>query len=155
VSSAWSLRLLLLHLFVTAALAGLIWTIQLVHYPLFDYVERTRFVGFEQAHSARISYIVGPLMGAEFLCALLIVWQRPKAVPMWLVLAAFAVLLVVHATTVFFSVPAHTILGRGYNAEAHHRLVNTNWIRTIGWTVRAGLAAYMLSLFVTVSAQSN
>jgi hypothetical protein len=155
VSSAWSLRLVLVHLFVTAALAGLIWTIQLVHYPLFDYVERSRFVGFEQAHSARISYIVGPLMGVEFLCALLIVWQRPKAIPMWLVIAAFVALMVVHATTVLFSVPAHTILGQRYDAGAHHRLVQTNWIRTIGWTARAGLSAYMVSLVATVSAQSN
>jgi hypothetical protein len=146
-SSPFALRLLLAHFFVTSALAGLIWTIQVVHYPLFAQVGRDGFVAYEQSHSSRISMIVGPLMGAEFLCALAIVWKRPFGISPWLAFGAFGVLLVVHATTMVFSVPAHNILGKGFNAVAHRRLVQTNWVRTIGWTARAGLAAYMVSAY--------
>jgi hypothetical protein len=137
--------LLVVHLAVTAALAGLIWTIQLVHYPLFDHVEEAKFVGFEQRHSWRISLIVGPLMGAELIAAVIVVWERPPYVSAALAIAALVVLLVVHAATVLFSVPAHAVLGRGFDADAHRRLVQTNWIRTVGWTARAAMAVVMVS----------
>jgi hypothetical protein len=146
VSFAWSLRLLLVQFFASSALTGLIWTIQVVHYPLFDQVEVKKFVRFEQSHSLRISLIVGPLMAVEFLCAGLLLWSRPADVPLWLVVAAFIVMMVVHAATVLYSVPAHTILGKGFDTAAHRRLVRTNWIRTVGWTLRAILAAYMVTL---------
>jgi hypothetical protein len=138
------LRLLLLHFFVTAALTGLIWTIQIVHYPLFAQVSSERFVGYEQAHSMRISYVVGPLMGIELLCALFIALRRPAGMGAPLAWGALVVLAIVHIGTVFFSVPAHTILGHGFDAVTHRRLVQTNWIRTVGWTIRAALAAYMI-----------
>ncbi len=148
-SSLAGLRLLLAHFFVTTALTGLIWTIQIVHYPLFAQVGRDGFVAYEQSHSFRISTLVGPLMGLEFICALLIVWKRPIGTSPLLAWVALAILLLVHLSTVAFSVPAHTVLGGGFDEAAHRRLVLSNWIRTIGWTVRAALAAYMISrLFV-------
>lgn len=144
-----------MHFFATAALAGLIWTIQVVHYPLFDHVERERFVQFERSHSSRIALIVGPLMGVELISALLIAIKRPTGVSLWLGFVSLVVLAVVHLTTVLCSVPAHATLGRGFDAGAHQRLVTTNWIRTVGWTTRAVMAGYMLSLFVTSSGAVN
>jgi hypothetical protein len=154
VSFSWSLRLLVAHFFVTTALAGLIWTIQVVHYPLFDRVDRQRFVEFEQSHSSRISFLVGPLMGAELLLSGWLLFQRPTGVPLALSWVAFAVLMAVHATTVLCSVPAHSVLGRGFSETAHHRLVQTNWIRTAGWTVRAIIAGVMVIEFVTLRVPS-
>ena len=43
------------NLAITYVLVGLIWTIQLVHYPAFTYVENQRFTEFEQFHAKRIS----------------------------------------------------------------------------------------------------
>ncbi len=42
--------LLAVHLAATAAMTGLIWFVQVVHYPLFDLVGRAQFVGYEAAH---------------------------------------------------------------------------------------------------------
>lgn len=61
-------------------LAGLIWTIQVVHYPLFPRVGREGFAAYEQAH--------------------------------------------------------------GFDADAHARLVSSNWIRTVAWSARALLLAW-------------
>lgn len=138
------LGLLTVHLLVTAALAGLIWTIQLVHYPLFNMVDRNQFVEFEAAHSSRISFIVGPLMGAELLCALAIAFTNPLDASPIVVWVSLGILVAVHATTVLCSVPAHTILGQGFDEAAHRRLVKTNWIRTFGWTIRAILALVLV-----------
>lgn len=142
-------RVLLAHLFVTSALTGLIWTIQIVHYPLFAQVGREGFARYEQSHSSRISTLVGPLMGVELICALVIVWDPPQGTSPLLAWGALAVLAMIHLCTVLFSVRAHNVLGQGFDSSAHRRLVRTNWIRTVGWSVRAALAAYMVARFVT------
>ena len=141
--------LLLAHLFTTSALTGLIWTIQIVHYPLFAQVGPENFVNYERSHSFRISTLVGPLMGLELICALIIVWNPPQGTSPLLAWGALALLLMIHACTVLFSVRAHNVLGQGFDASAHRRLVHTNWIRTVGWTLRAALAAYMIARFVS------
>jgi hypothetical protein len=47
-------------------------------------------------------------------------------------------------------VPAHGVLAEGFDADAHRRLVASNWIRTIAWTARSllllALTARLLSL---------
>ncbi len=149
-STSTDATVLIAHFFATSALTGLIWTIQIVHYPLFAHVGRAGFVEYERSHSFRISTLVGPLMGVELICALLIVWKPPLGTSPLLAWGALIVLLMIHACTVLFSVPAHNVLGEGFDASAHRRLVRTNWIRTLGWSVRAALAASMVYQFMGV-----
>ena len=40
--------------------------------------------------------------------------------------------------------PMHGHLLAGEDAKAHRRLVGTNWVRTVLWTLRALLAARLL-----------
>ena len=35
-------------------------------------------------------------------------------------------------------------MNQGFDAAVHRRLVRTNWIRTVGWTLRGALAVAML-----------
>jgi hypothetical protein len=46
--------------------------------------------------------------------------------------------------TFLVSVPCHAVLSQGFDASAHARLVDTNWIRTAAWTARAALAGWMV-----------
>ena len=130
---------LLAHLVCTAFLTGLIWVVQLVHYPLFDHADAARFVNFESSHSQRITWIVGPMMLAEGFTGLWIlvdayggggVLAEPAA------LVNVGLLALVWASTAFLQVPAHTTLAAGFDADAHRRLVRSNWIRTATWSVR-------------------
>lgn len=45
--------LLTTHLFATAAMVGLIWFVQVVHYPLFASVGADGFTDYETAHRRR------------------------------------------------------------------------------------------------------
>jgi hypothetical protein len=38
----------------------------------------------------------------------------------------------------------HNALANGFDAQAHARLVDTNWIRTLAWTARGIFALYFL-----------
>ena len=141
------LSVLLTHAAATMFMAGVIWTIQIVHYPLFSYADRERFTPFHNDHSRRITWIVGAGMGVELLSALALVVWTPERVGRPLAVFAFGVLALVHVATVTLSIPSHNRLGGGWNEIAHRRLVSTNWVRTIGWTVRAALALVMIARF--------
>jgi len=135
-------HVLLLHLVATSFLCGLIWVVQLVHYPLFDRVERGSFAAFEAAHQRRISWIVAPAMLVEAATGgawLFAAWRGGDLLG-WAI-ANSVLVAAVWASTAFLSVPQHTILARGYDTGAHRRLVATNWVRTIAWSSRTvGLA---------------
>ena len=123
-------------------LAGLIWTIQLVHYPLFDRVGRDGFTAYEQAHARMITPLVGPVMLIEALTAVLLLASRPRFVPAWAAWTGLALVGVVWLSTFLLQVPMHGALARGFDDDAHARLVGTNWIRTAAWTARALLCAW-------------
>jgi hypothetical protein len=43
-------------------------------------------------------------------------------------------------------VPAHGRLAEGFDAGVHARLVATNWIRTMAWTLRGALVVWWVAL---------
>jgi hypothetical protein len=126
-----------------AALAGLIWTTQLVHYPAFRFVAPGRFAAFHAFHSRAISTLVVPLMTAELAAAaLLAVTVAPALrVQAWLTLG---LVLVAWASTFFLQVPLHGRLGLGPDDDAIERLIATNWVRTAAWTLKLPLALWLL-----------
>ena len=55
---------LLAHVGATLFMVGLIWFVQVVHYPLFGSVGREGFAGYSQAHSRLTGFVVGlPMLG--------------------------------------------------------------------------------------------
>ncbi len=136
--------LLSVHLVATAAMVGLIWFVQIVHYPLFAAVGPDHFVAYEQAHQHRTSFVVGPPMAVEGVTALVLRVAAPDGVGLVLPLVGAGLLAVVLASTVFLQVPAHAALARSHDAANIRRLVRTNWIRTIGWSARGIVAVAML-----------
>jgi len=125
-------------------LAGLIWTIQLVHYPLFDRVGREGFAAYEGAHARMITPLVGPVMLLEAMTAVLLVVSRPRFMPAWAAWTGLALVGVAWLSTFLLQVPMHGTLARGFDADAHARLVGTNWIRTAAWSARSLLLAWCL-----------
>lgn len=136
--------LLLAHAGATVFMVGLIWFVQVVHYPLFAGVGREGFAAYHALHSRRTGWVVGPVMAAEALCALALLVRRPAGVRPGLALAGLVLLGVVQAGTAFLAVPRHGVLGGGFDERTHVLLVATNWVRTAGWTARGVLALAMV-----------
>lgn len=135
------------HALVTVMLAGLIWTIQVVHYPLFAKVGEADWVAYERSHQARITVIVAPLMLTELVTAALLLLPLLSATTGrvdWLPLAGAVLVGVIWASTVFVQVPLHGRLEQRSDAATIARLVLTNWLRTIAWTLRALIALELL-----------
>ncbi|QDU37788.1 hypothetical protein Mal4_21050 [Maioricimonas rarisocia] len=148
--SAFTSSLLLVHLFATVSMVGVIWIVQIVHYPLFADVGEDHFVAFEQKHQRLITWIVAPLMLAEAATAVALVRWPPVGLSPLLLWSGAALLLVVWLSTAAVQVPLHETLSQGFDADAHRRLVQTNWIRTAAWSLRGVIASLMpLSVMVT------
>ena len=130
--------MLLANASVCLVLVGLIWTIQLVHYPLFARVGPDTWALFHAEHSARITVLVGPLMVAELLLAFGLIAVTPVE-QRWTAWAAGALVGVVWISTMLVSVPIHGRIASFRDPEGIAALVRTNWIRTVAWTLRAGL----------------
>jgi hypothetical protein len=124
---------------VSWTLVGLIWVIQLVHYPTFAYVDNSNFLQFHAHHSKSISIIVMPLMLIELALATYFAYQNQWN---FIALTPLLFVLLIWASTFFIQVPIHQKLGQGKNLVLIQKLVNTNWIRTIFWTIKAIWVSY-------------
>lgn len=137
--------ILWLNLVLSLILTGIIWTIQLVHYPLFNNVGKAHFPAYLKKHQQLISYLVVPLMLAELLCAFLLLFYAPH-ISAGIRILSFALVLTIWLSTFLLSVPQHQKLLNGFNNDAYKKLVNTNWVRTIAWTIRSILLLWLMSI---------
>ncbi len=129
--------LFLLDLAATLYMWGVIWTIQIVHYPLFARVGPEQWADYHAAHTRLMTGVVLPAMVTEIGASGLLALSRPAWLSPGLLWAGFACAVLTWAVTFFVSVPLHDTLSRGYGLAAIHRLVATNWLRTAFWTAHA------------------
>lgn len=134
---------LLIHFIATAAMTGVIWFVQIVHYPLLGAVGTDAFVAYERAHVSRVTYIVAPLMLAEVASGATLVLIDASELFNRIAWIALALTLVNWLSTALIQVPCHERLSNGFEPRIHARLVRTNWIRTVGWSLRLALATWM------------
>ena len=130
---------LLLHIAATGVMIGVIWFVQIVHYPMFALVGSDRFAEYEATHSRRTTRVVLLPMLVELATgAYLALWPPPRF-PQGALWAGLALIGVIWASTALLQVPRHRALEAGFDAAAHRALVATNWIRTVAWTARGFL----------------
>lgn len=137
--------LLLIHAGATLVMVGVIWFVQVVHYPLFELASERRFERFAAEHQRRTSLVVVPLMLTEAGTALALLVAPPLGLgrgPLWL---GMLLLVVIWLSTGLLQVPLHRHLLGGREDAAIRRLVVGNWVRTAAWTARGALALAILA----------
>ena len=68
----WPITILLANVVSTLFMVGLIWMVQIVHYPLFDDVGQENYVRYQQRHQSNITYVVAPVMLVELATSILL-----------------------------------------------------------------------------------
>ena len=116
----------------TSVMSGVIWVIQLLHYPSFHFINEKKYVEFQHFHMERISFIVIPVMIIELTSALLLVYFFRSSLT--IILLAF--LLGIWGITFIFFTNIHQKLTNGYDYSIVDRLVQINWYRTALWSLR-------------------
>lgn len=130
---------LVLTLTACAFMTGLIWFVQVVHYPLMARVGEDGFAAYARSHQRLTTLVVGPAMLIEAGSAAVLLATEPGVV----VIVSSAALGVVWLSTFFVQVPLHTRLLNGRDERVLRRLVSTNWIRTAAWSGRLVLLAWL------------
>lgn len=138
------MKLVALQLCFTSVMVGLIWLIQLVHYPLFAHVGESTFARYHAMHMRQISFIVMPVMLVELALAGWMAWQPPAGAPRHAMWAALACVCIAWGSTALWSVPAHGALSTTQGQATIARLVATNWPRTLAWTAHQGILLWVL-----------
>jgi len=135
---------LLGHLIFTSIMTGVIWVIQIVHYPSFHFIEKELYTAFQKFHMNKISIIVIPIMLAELITGMMLFLDKSSKSP-FLIISFVILVLIWLITGVFFS-KAHNELIAGYQELVINQLVAMNWIRTLLWTLRLLLLTYFAYL---------
>ena len=110
----------------------LIWIVQLVVYPGFLFYAKEDLLRWHGPYTSAITIIVMPLMVSQ----LLLHGVRVYSDFSWMNLLILALVLSTWVVTFFVSVPLHNQISSGVDIQqASSKLVSTNWIRTIQWTL--------------------
>lgn len=131
---------LLAHAGATWFMVGLIWFVQVVHYPLMKVADGGAFAGYALAHQRRTGWVVGPVMLVEA-CSAAVLWVYVAGVLGWL---GLGLLVLVWVSTFAVQVPMHRGLLGGFDNVHWRRLVASNWVRTWAWSARGVIAMLML-----------
>ena len=120
-------------------LVVLIWLVQVIIYPAFAEIAPDRFARWHSGYTRAVTWIVMPLMLGQVVLIGWLLFARPGP---WAFLAT-GMVAVAWVATFTLSVPAHEKLrAGGLDGGVVRRLVATNWIRTVAWSL-----AFLLLLF--------
>ncbi len=131
----------------TTFMTGVIWFVQVVHYPLMDRVGSDSFDRYHAGHTNTTSRVVLVPMVVELLTSAWLVFDRPRGFSLNLAILGFVLATLTWGITFFLSVPAHNHLSAGFDATWHRSLVVTNIYRALAWT------AHSILLLVVTSRQ--
>ncbi|GAB5532795.1 MAG: hypothetical protein Roseis3KO_45720 [Roseivirga sp.] len=130
----------IIHLMASLFMTGLCWFVQIVHYPLFRQIELDKFPAYEKKNFVT-GFVTIPVMVIELGSALYLLYHNPES----LYFLNVCLLGIIGLSTVIFQVPIHLKLSQKATAPLIDKLIRTNWIRTISWTIRMGILAILLS----------
>jgi hypothetical protein len=128
----------LITLGLTLYMTGMIWSMQVLEYPLFALVGPKEFPAYHQRHNRALPVFVILPSFAALVSAIVLIFVRPARLPLWSTILVAVTDLLVVVVTVAREAPLHAKLDReGSSETVIRRLVRGNWIRTILWTANA------------------
>ncbi len=130
-------HLYLLQLAATLFMTGLIWFVQIVHYPLFLRIPPAAFVPYERTHTTRTGWVVAPIMLLELITAAALLVLSAPLRHSTAFLTATTLLAAVWISTAVLQIPLHRRLSASPDPAAITSLIHTNWLRTIAWSLRS------------------
>jgi hypothetical protein len=137
---------------LTLYMCGMIWSMQILEYPLFALVGPKEFPAYHRRHNRGLPFLVILPSIAAFVSAVVLIFTRPARLPLWtsIVIAVLDLLIII--ATVALEAPLHARLDReGYSPMLIRQLVLGNWIRTLLWTVNAVLLLVLTAQFVATA----
>ncbi|MCC5840907.1 MAG: hypothetical protein JJT96_12375 [Opitutales bacterium] len=129
----------------TLAMTGIIWMVQMVHYPQFLVIDPACWQAAHARHCRMMGFLVGPLMLAELIMAhALLLWPYPTPAAREGLLVALGLTYLCWGWTIWRALPLHRSLEQAKNAAFIEKLVRENWLRTAAWTAKSAVLLYLV-----------
>ena len=109
------MAILLANALSTLTLTGLIWFVQVVHYPLFAEVGRANFQAYEREHRRRTGWVVGAPILIELVTSAALVVRPPPGVPGALTWIGLALAVAITVSTALVQGPLHARLEQAWS----------------------------------------
>ena len=93
----------------------------------------TGFSSWHRVYTQRIGWVVAPMMVLEAALAGWWLFHTPGNGWAWV---GGGLLVLVWASTFALQIPLHRRLAQGWDRPVIERLVATNWVRTVAWSLR-------------------
>lgn len=139
----WPDILLTANLVSTLFLSGLIWWVQVVHYPLLLFVSPDDLPRYQGEHVRRAGLLVPLPMLIELGSGLALTVDRSPAVPGWQVWLGVALIGALWLVTFLVQVPQHKGLAEFPDRSTKLALIRWNWVRTALWSARSVLVVWV------------
>jgi len=121
------------HLLIDFALCVVLWLVQLVIYPSFRWIQKEALTDWHSTYTFRVSFVIIPLMLTQLILSIVTVVSPSRQPIDGMILA---LVIIAWILTFFVSVPLHRKIEEGRDTErAISELINTNWPRTIVWSL--------------------
>ncbi len=130
----------IIHIFTSFFMTGLCWFTQIVHYPLFRFIDPKDFPTYERKNLST-AFITVPVMIVELLTGLWLLYINQS----YLHILNVALLGFIGLSTVIFQGPIHLKLTNQTSSILITKLIQTNWIRTVSWSLRSFLLMYSMT----------
>ena len=129
--------------------AGMYWLLQLMHYPLFTRVAPKEFNDYFAQYRKRETFAVHLPSILSLIMAVAVLGFRPWSIPenyIYILVATigFNILL----TFILIQPHLKILKQHGYSHVVIKRLVATNWIRTLLWTICSIYLSGLLTLLI-------
>lgn len=125
-------NLFILRLLFDFGLLVLIWIVQLIIYPSFQYYSNSNLETWHPIYTKAISCVVIPLMLGQLIVS---IFQILKVRNPYTIIS-FGCIVIVWLLTFLIFVPIHNVLGSDKIEESNLvALVNLNWFRTGLWSL--------------------
>ena len=135
---------LLANTVATCVMVGVIWFVQVVHYPLLSKYGAAQSTQVAREHQRQTVWVVGVPIAVEGVSTLFLLADRPDGVVIYLPWVGAILLAVALGSTVWLSVPLHSRMASAHDHTVARKLVRTNWPRTIAWSARAIVCVAMI-----------
>lgn len=134
-----------IHYVCNLIMVGVIWVIQLVHYPSFKFISDNSFKDFNHFHQKSISLIVAPVMLIELASIIGIFIENVMQKQLGIAAIILGINLLIWLITFFYFIPLHKkLLEQDKDQQILDDLVKYNWPRTMLWTLKVLIIAIYL-----------
>lgn len=126
------MKLSLVRLLFDFGLVVLIWMVQLIIYPSFQYFNAQNLLHWHGKYTVAISFVVIPLMFGQLITAALHLISEQNL----FTIGSLVLIALVWVSTFVQFVPMHASIASGDTSqELLQALVSKNWIRTLLWSI--------------------